>query len=242
LPLLELDRSFAGNDIARLFHGACGKIAFQPVARAAGRQTVRGAILAAKGTGNEVIASRQRGIDSTNVGNGGRSVGALTCLTDAEVAEIADAEAFLKRADDGDESVLPAVRKLLALPGMVDQMGGNLAARAQKALVDGMCGKRLADKEALLHKLASLRAELAGPSPTPLEQLVVERIVACWLQLHSLELSYGSQASMAMELATYYQKSMDRAQKRYLTAIKALAYVRRMARPVLVANCSLTAA
>jgi len=158
------------------------------------------------------------------------------------VAEITDAEAFLKRADDGDESVLPAIRKLLALPDVVEQMGGNLAARAQKALVNSICGKRLPDKEALLQKLANLRAELGGPAPTPLEQLVVERIVACWLQLHSLELSYGSQASMAIELATYYQKSIDRAQKRYLAAIKALAYVRRLARPVVVANCSLTVA
>jgi hypothetical protein len=43
------------------------------------------------------------------------------------------------------------------------------------------------------------------PSPTPIERLVVERIAACWLQLHHLELSYGAQASMAIELATYYQ-------------------------------------
>jgi hypothetical protein len=41
---------------------------------------------------------------------------------------------------------------------------------------------------------------------------------------------------MAIELATYYQKSIDRAQKRYLAAIKALAYVRRLARPVVQVN------
>ena len=81
-----------------------------------------------------------------------------------------------------------------------------------------------------------LRDELAGTAPTPIERLVVERIVACWLQLHQLELSYGAQASMANELATYYQRSIDRAQKRYLAAIKALAYVRRLARPVVQMN------
>jgi hypothetical protein len=132
------------------------------------------------------------------------------------VVEVADAEQFLKRADSGDESVLPALRKLLEEPGLVDMLGGDLAARAQKALVDSICGKLLADREALLRKLAMMREELDGPSPTPIERLVVDRLAACWLQLHQLELSYGAQASMAIEQATYYRKSINRAQKRYL--------------------------
>jgi hypothetical protein len=105
----------------------------------------------------------------------------MICLPDAEVVEVADAEQFLKRADSGDESVLPALRKLLEEPDIVDKLSGNLAARAQKALVDSICGKRLIDREALLRKLAMMREELGGPSPTPIERLVVERNAACWL-------------------------------------------------------------
>lgn len=163
-------------------------------------------------------------------------MGELTPLNEAEQAEIADAAGFLKRADEGDQATLPTLRKLLESPAAVEKLGGNLASRAQNALVASICGKRLLDAEALLRKLELLREELGGPSPTPLERLVVERIVACWLQLHQLELSYGAKASMPIELANYYQKSIDRAQKRYLAAIKALAYVRRLARPVVQVN------
>jgi hypothetical protein len=163
-------------------------------------------------------------------------MGALAPLTDVELAEIADVDRFLKRADSGDKSVLPTLRKLLESPESVEMLGGDLAARAQKALVAHICGRSLASREAVLRKLALLREELAGPSPTPIERLIVERIAACWLQLHQFELIYAGRESMSLELATFYQRSIDRAQKRYLSAIKALAQVRRLALPVLQVN------
>jgi hypothetical protein len=47
---------------------------------------------------------------------------------------------------------------------------------------------------------------------------------------------YAQKDSMPQELGTYYQKGLDRAQKRYLSAIKALALVRKLALPVLQVN------
>jgi hypothetical protein len=41
---------------------------------------------------------------------------------------------------------------------------------------------------------------------------------------------------MSPELGTYYQRSLERAQKRYLAAIKTLAQVRKLAVPVLQVN------
>src|SRR5262249_27073610 len=82
-------------------------------------------------------------------------------------------------------------------------------------------------------------AELAGPAPTPLERLLVERIAACWLHLHHLELIYASKESMALELGIYFQRSLTAAQKRYLSAIKTLATVRRLALPVLIGQVNI---
>jgi hypothetical protein len=81
-----------------------------------------------------------------------------------------------------------------------------------------------------------MRSELAGASPTPLERLLVERVVACWLHLHHLEIGYSAQESMSLELGAYYQRCLSSAQKRYLAAIKTLALVRKLAVPVLQVN------
>jgi hypothetical protein len=116
---------------------------------------------------------------------------------------------------------------------------GNLANLAQSALARRISGKDVAIREAVMHKVDALRAELAGPAPTALERLLAERIAACWLHLHHLELVYGGKESMSLELGAYYQRSLSAAQKRYLSAIKTLATVRRLALPVLIGQVNI---
>jgi hypothetical protein len=81
-----------------------------------------------------------------------------------------------------------------------------------------------------------LREELAGPSPTPLERLLVERVVACWLQVQDADVRYAQAKSLSLEWSKHHQQRMDRAHKRYLSAIKALTLVRKLALPVLQVN------
>jgi hypothetical protein len=119
---------------------------------------------------------------------------------------------------------------------MVDALGGDLARQAQLTLVDKFSANNLLIKESLPRKLEALRREIGGPSPTPLERLVVDRIVACWLHLHHLEHVYAQKDSMSLELGTYYEKSIGQAQRRYLAAIRCLALIRRLALPVLQVN------
>jgi len=144
--------------------------------------------------------------------------------------------ALADRAQKGDRTTLPALRELLKQPGAVDLLGGDLARQAQLTLIDKFSGTNLVFKESLTRKLELLRAELNGPTPTAVERLLVERIVTCWLHLHHLEMIYAGKDSLSLELGTYYQRSLDRAQKRYLAAIKTLAVVRKLAVPVLQVN------
>jgi len=141
----------------------------------------------------------------------------------------------LERAQRGDETTLPLLRELLQKPHVVEACG-NLATHFEHTMVRKMSGKDLAVSEGLRRKLDCLRAELAGPTPAPLERLLVERIVACWLHLYHLETVYAGKDGMALELAQHYQRCIDRAHKRYLSAIKALAMVRKLALPVLQVN------
>src|SRR5262249_18691992 len=79
-----------------------------------------------------------------------------------------------------------------------------------------------------------MRAELLGSDPTPVERLLVERVVACWLQVQDAEVRFAqAQGNLSIKQADYYQRRMDGANKRYLAALKALALVRKLALPVL---------
>jgi hypothetical protein len=145
-------------------------------------------------------------------------------------------QAFLARAQTGDKSVLPELQDCLTDPRMVDILGGDLALEARRALIDTMTKQNLLVRESLTRKLELLYAELAGQSPTPLERLLADRIVTCWLHLHCLEQNYFRRESVTLEIAAYFQRCISSAQKRYLAAIKMLAVVRKLAVPVLQVN------
>ena len=141
-----------------------------------------------------------------------------------------------QRAEKGDETALPDLRKLLQAPKAVELLGGNLARQAQLTLIAKFTGKNLLVRESLTQKLELLRAELTGPTPSVLERLLVDRVVTCWLHLHHLEQQYAQKDSMTLELGMYYQRCLTLAQKRYVSAIKSLALVRKLAVPILQLN------
>ena len=91
-------------------------------------------------------------------------------------------------------------------------------------------------RESITRKLELLRDELAGPNPTAVERLLVDRIVSCWLQLHLVEMRFTQLKNLSIGLGEYWQDRIDRSQRRYLSAIKTLATVRKLALPVLQVN------
>jgi hypothetical protein len=76
--------------------------------------------------------------------------------------------------------------------------------------------------------MAAMRAELAGPAANPLETLLAERVVMCWLQLSILDGCAGSEEGFQGDA---FGKRVERAQRVYLQAIKALAEIRRLEIP-----------
>jgi hypothetical protein len=156
----------------------------------------------------------------------------MATLTDRKTME-----KVLERARKGDESVLPAVREILKDADAVDRLGGDLPRMAEQSLIRASTGENLSFREALIRKLELLRDELAGPVPAPLERLLVDRVVACWLQLHLADLFLSQQeGKLTLAQGEYHQRARDRAHKRYLTSIKTLALIRKLALPVLQVN------
>jgi hypothetical protein len=140
----------------------------------------------------------------------------------------------LDRAQRGDETARPALRKLLNKPHLAEARG-NLAAHAQHSWSAYSRGRTWPSGRRC-RAMKSLRAELAGATPTPLESLPVEHIVSCWLHLYHLETICAGKESMSLDLGSYYQRSITSAHQRYLSAIKALAVVRKSALPALQVN------
>src|SRR5262249_28985510 len=174
---------------------------------------------------------------STNAASGGNDVSNTIKPADVSVpTEPGQLRKFLERAQSGDASTLPALRKWLQDPAIVEACG-NLATQAEQSLIQAVAGKDLAFAEGLTRKLQLLREELAGANPSPLERLLVERIVACWLQVQDADVRYAQgQKDRTFAQGEYQQRRMDHAHKRYLSAIKTLALVRKLALPVLQVN------
>ncbi len=171
------------------------------------------------------------GITSTTGANGDEFVSrALAKATDDELA------IFLKRASRGDRSVLPALRRLLDQGPELWQHVGDLGRLARTSWVKLVAGDNLLRREALTRQVAALESELAGPSPSVLERLLAERIVVCWLELNCLDPALSGKRGVPLRQAEFYDRRRDRAHRRYLSAIRSLATVRRLVMPSVQVN------
>jgi hypothetical protein len=161
------------------------------------------------------------------MGLGGGDVG-----TEASPAPevVRDIQAVVRRAKAGDTSELPRLRELLAEYPVLAEHYGNLAAQAEAGWAALAAGQDLYMRECLLAHAAALRAELAGPSPAPVERLLVARVVATWLQLNyfaSIE-PRAIEAGESPKLALYRARRQEQAHRAHLSALAALTMLRKL--------------
>jgi hypothetical protein len=144
---------------------------------------------------------------------------------------------LLAQAERGDASVLPALRTYLDQTPELWQSVGDLSYQAQAALIERASGANLLLQESLGRQLEAMRQELSGPAPTPLERLLVDRIVLCWLRVSIAEvLEAQAPPDRSPRQAESSQTQIDRAHRRFVEASKAWAQVRRLLSPVVQVN------
>jgi hypothetical protein len=137
----------------------------------------------------------------------------------------------MERAQDGDEGAVLDIREIL--DGSADlawHLIKGPATMAESVLIEHITtDKDLASKELLRHQLESMRIEVAGENPSPLERLLAERVVATWLELQLFSGLYGANlGKLTLGQGDYYQKRSDRAHRRHLSAIRTLAQIRKL--------------
>lgn len=150
-----------------------------------------------------------------------------------------DAEAKLRKllplARKGDEQAVKEVFDMM--PTMIEA-AGDMALQVEYSWFKTIARDDTLVHEAMRRTLSTMKAELAGACPTPLENLLVDRILACWLQMQYVDIRFAqrNQKGLSWEAIRTYQVWQDRAQRRYLSAIRALATIRRLELPAVQVN------
>lgn len=131
------------------------------------------------------------------------------------------------REVDGD----PARREALV------KQNGDIAAIALNQLVGRIVDGDIIMAGGIRRQLDTMRQELSGSNPSPLELLLVERVCVCWLKLHYLEyLHITGMDSHSIKQSEELLKQVDSANKRYLNSIKTLAQIRKLQLPTVQVN------
>jgi hypothetical protein len=136
----------------------------------------------------------------------------------------------LQRAQQGDQTALPALREPLdANPEFWEQYG-DLSLQAEAALGVKLAGSNLLLGESLKRKLQALKAEL-GASSSSVERLLAEQVTITWQQTHYYNSLITEAGTASPARLKTLQALLDAAQRRHLASLKALAAVRKLLRP-----------
>lgn len=173
-----------------------------------------------------------------------------TELASADPAEAIKAElnGLIARVEKGDEKARPLLREALSRVSDVALLGGVWSSPADRAmsLTRGwLAGNNLAAQEVLARHVELFERDLLAGGDSPIERILVRRAAVCWLVGARADASLASVHSRKepapFRLLEHYQRAAERADRRLIHALKALALVRRMALPVLVALVPKTA-
>ena len=146
---------------------------------------------------------------------------------------------LVKRASNGDRTTRPEILALLADGDRglyYQETYGSSADWLRQSIVKKAAGENVLSQEAIRQKLDCVRSELEGPNPTPIERILAERATLCWALVNWYENSYQNIESMSLSQADFHQRRIDRAHARFLSAVRTLAQVRKLALPALQVN------
>jgi hypothetical protein len=146
---------------------------------------------------------------------------------------LAELRPLIGRAQAGDEEASFAIRNILEEePNLAHTIVEVAARKTERTLLERSSGDNVLLREGLALGLQQKREEIAGPNPSSLEVLLAERIVICRLQLEQAEVDYASRlGKLTISQDEYHQRRVDRLHKRYLSAIRELAQVRKLLKP-----------
>ncbi len=143
---------------------------------------------------------------------------------------------LVQRGMAGDREVLPAIRTMLNESPSLWQNASTLTTELEQTWIKTLAGDDLVTREVLTRQVDMLKAALAGPHPSPLETLLIERIATCYLALNHAEHKAAERLRKSRFLSNAEENRLDKVQKRYLDSVKSLAQVRKLLMPKVQVN------
>jgi hypothetical protein len=159
-------------------------------------------------------------------------------LSEETTHRLAELRALSEKAEAGDKEARKELRLMVraSSPEVIGR-ASDVGRRAGRTLAHTAAGGDPLTEEALYAKLDTMRAEIAGEDPTPLEVLLTERVVSLWMLTTLLEVLIATQyrrnvgdgpERLSPSYIIQQSRILESATRRYLAAIKELARVRKL--------------
>jgi hypothetical protein len=130
-----------------------------------------------------------------------------------------------QQANGGDLRAREALRTYLdGHPDAVERLG-NLARLAEETMLQNVSGGEWLTQEAVRRDAVRRREALAGPAPTLLETMAIDRVVACWMGMQDVRIT-RSQARADFATQKYWDQREEQAYRLYDAALRSLALLR----------------
>jgi hypothetical protein len=151
--------------------------------------------------------------------------------------------ALLTRAIDGDADSQSVLIRFMDQPELGPELNrkivnlfGDVRVYAEQTAIEATAGENPLVRKAIQRKMDKLRAELAGPDPTPIERLLAERAAYCWLVLWRYEVNLANAKCLDSRREEFHHRRIDAAHRRYLSSLRTLAQIRKLALPAVQVN------
>lgn len=152
-------------------------------------------------------------------------------LENLDPQALGELNAVLQRAEAGDRNALTDLKKILDDYPEISRRYGDLGLQAIEAWVQLVAGPNLLLHESLNRKLDDMRTELlGGPNAPLLERLLVDQILATWLQARHVDALIAQARSPLTDLQLNQRQAG--AHHRFLKSVQALATLRKLLRVV----------
>jgi hypothetical protein len=165
-------------------------------------------------------------------------------IVTAETARRDDVAAWLadlrERANRGDAEACRQVVQAYDEAGLWEKLTG-LAENVEVSYLDLLAPKgqgQLYARKAIQRDIERRKAALLGERPTPLESVLVERVVANWLACQYADAKYAQTMPAATTLAQaeFLGRQVERASRQLLRSVTTLATLRRLMQVVMRVN------
>jgi hypothetical protein len=135
-------------------------------------------------------------------------------------------EDVVTRANTGDLTALKELREILDHRPEIWREIGDMSRHAELSLLRLIAQNNTLLLESVERSLKDLRKSISPADPTPLEKMLVQRVVLAWLQMQHVDATYASTTGLTMPERKFALQLRESSQRCFDAAVKSLLTVR----------------